>query len=221
VDSAGESTLPFAGDGNPLASEAPADWDRLIEAIGPASILVVIESRMSTSLRKRMTPEDIWQEVLLHAWRDRAKCTWRGIKSFRAWLLTIADHRIRDAADHESAAKRGGGKSPIAFSTLAVSDSDGGRPAPFPGPAGSTTPSRVAIHREQAQAMQAALQQLPEELREVVRLRLFDQQPIEAIARTLNIGESAVRHRFRKGSEIYHRRLVAEFATRSAPPGPR
>lgn len=38
---------------------------------------------MSAALRRRHTSEDIWQETLLHAWRDRDRCEWRGLKSNR------------------------------------------------------------------------------------------------------------------------------------------
>jgi RNA polymerase sigma factor (sigma-70 family) len=210
-----EPTSLFEEDENPLLSDSSADWDRLIEAVGPASILVAIEMRMSAALKKRLSPEDIWQETLLYAWRDRTKCEWRGLKSFRSWLLTVMDRRIRDAAAHEAAAKRGGGQSPVPFSTLEQTESRGTQDSPFPGPVGSTTPSRIAIHREQAAAMRVALELLPVEFRDVVRMRLFEQLKVEEIATRLSIGASAVRHRFRKGARMYQHGLMRELATRS------
>ena len=74
---------------DPSRFDSAEEWSRRIEAVGPASMLVVIGWRMSDALKKRMAPEDIWQETLLHAWRDRARFEWRGIKSFRVWLLKI------------------------------------------------------------------------------------------------------------------------------------
>lgn len=199
---------------NPLLSDSAQAWDHLIESLNPASLLVVIDSRMSTMLRRRLSAEDIFQESLLHAWRDRRKCEWKGVRSFRSWLLTIIDNRIREAADYQSAQKRGGGQEPIAFSAMR-SDSD---EAAF-GPAGSTTPSRLAIYQEQAAAMRAALERLPEEVREVVRLRLFEQLEIAEIAQQLTIGESAVRHRFRRGAELYHQLLKEAIASRATTTG--
>ena len=170
---------------------------------------------MSAALRRRHTPEDIWQEALLHAWRDRARCEWRGLKSFRSWLMSIIDNRIRDAAAHEGAAKRGGGSTPVPFSAIEQSGSQGDRESNFPGPVASTTPSRIAVFREQADAMREALRSLPAEMREVVRLRLFEQLAMTAIAERLEIGLSAARHRFRKGAQIYQRQLVSALASRS------
>ena len=209
-----------AGD-NPLRSESPVAWDDLIQAAGPPSLLVVIESRMSAALRRRIAPEDIFQEALLHAWRDRARCEWRGVKAFRSWLLSIIDHRIRDAADREDAEKRGGGRAVVSINTGesgSFSGTGAGQPVMPPALVASTTPSRVAIYREQAQAMRAAIEALPDELREVVRLRLFEQRTIEQIAAQLSLGEAAVRHRFRKGAEAYQRRLTAALASRSHSP---
>lgn len=202
----------MAGDTeNPLCSDSVTAWDRLIEAVGPASLLAVIELRMSPALRRRYAAEDVFQEALLHAWRDRAQHQWRGLKSFRNWLLTIIDRRICDLADQAQAQKRGGDAGPVQFSSL--SGPSGAGPSPLPWD--STTPSRMAVYREQAEAMRAALAGLPDDVRDVVRLRLFEQLRVEEIAQRLDLGVSAVRHRFRKGAELYQRILVAELGTRS------
>ena len=63
--------------------------------------------------------------------------------------------------------------------------------------------------------MRGALANLPDDVRDVVRLRLFEQLPVDEIAQRLNLGPAAVRHRFRKGAELYQQRLVAELGTRS------
>ena len=117
----------------------------------------------------------------------------------------IIAHRILDAADHGSAGKRAGGPA-VPFSSL---DGTGATTTAGEGglPAGSTTPSRLAAYREEAEVMRVALAGLPEEFREIVGLRLFEQCPLEEIAARLDLGVEAVRHRFRKGSELYVRRL--------------
>lgn len=205
----------FEGSENPLLTDSPGVWDQLIEAIGPASLLVVIESRMSAALKRSCTPEDIWQETLLHVWRDRGRCEWRGLKRFRGWVLTVADRRIHDAADRIAAQKRGGGVETLAFSGFERGDRGGSTLTAFLGPVGSTTPSRLAIHAEQAAAMRAALEALPKRVRDVVRLRLFEQLTVEEVAEHLGIGVGAARHRFREGAALYRRRLTNELASRS------
>jgi len=195
---------------NPLLTDSPGAWDRLLEAVGPAALLAVIELRMSTALKRQYPAEDVLQEALLHAWRDRAQHEWRGVRSFRNWLLTIIDHRIQDLADRSAAQKRGGDTPAVEFSALTAS---GTRSALLPWD--STTPSRIAVYREQAAAMRGALERLPDDVRDVVRLRLLEQLPVEEIAQRLQLGASAVRHRFRRGAELYQKHLMAELATRS------
>ncbi len=57
-------------------------------------------------LKRQLSAEDIWQETLCMAWRDREKHRWQGPRSYRGWLLAIAKNRIRDAADRMDAKKR-------------------------------------------------------------------------------------------------------------------
>lgn len=202
-------------DANPLRSTDPRDWERLIESLGPASLLVAIEGRMSAELRARLNADDILQETLLHLWRDRERIEWRDAKSFRSLVLSMADHRIHDAADLANAAKRGGGRAAV---SIDASNSNASRSsAGARGPAASTTPSRIAMRREQADGMQRALASLPDEFREVVRLRAFELLALEEIAARLGLGVSAVRHRFRKGSALYAQRLRVELDTSAVP----
>jgi RNA polymerase sigma factor (sigma-70 family) len=197
----------------PSLSES-ATWDERIRAVGPASLLVLIEHRTSPTLKRLMTSEDILQDALLLAWRDRNRFEWRGLKAFRSWLLSIIDHRIQDASTAATAAKRGGGRLPIRLSELDAAgfeSGDGLRGAPVQ----STTPSQIALYKEQADAMRAALDALPADLAAVVRLRLFEQRSLEETADALGIGISAAWHRFRKGAEAYRRRLRAAMTSRS------
>ncbi len=198
---------------SPLLSSTPHTWERLIESVQPASLLLVIERRMGADLRKVLTAEDVLQEALLHAWRDRQRFEWRGIGSFRSWLLSIIDHRIRDAADLNSAAKRTPDRPTVPFPDIGAGVTT---TAGFDFPVGSTTPSKLAMYREQAEVMRQALDALPEDLREIVGLRLFEQCPTEEIAARLDLGVEAVRHRFRKGSELYVRRVRAALGPKPA-----
>ena len=120
-------------DANPLLSDDPAVWQELIEAVGPAVILVVIRERMSSLLKQRLTPEDVWQETWLQVWKDRKRCEWRGLRSFRRWLLKVVENRIRDAADRETAMRPGGDRGAVSFSSL-TPESGVDRPVAVLGP---------------------------------------------------------------------------------------
>lgn len=199
---------------------APArEWESWVAQADPASLLVVIENRMSSLLQRSHAAEDVLQEALLHAWRSRDQVEWRGPRSFRSWLLSIIDNRIRDLVDRETAQKRGGTRKPLSLASLGAPagslSHDGGA---LLEPAGSTTPSRLAMYAEEAEVIRVCLEALPPELRDVVRLRLLEQMSIEEVAARVGIGVSAARHRLRKGAELYHAKLRAALASRTTSP---
>lgn len=84
----------------------------------------------------------------------------------------------------------------------------------LPDPLVSTTPSRLAMHTEMAECMRAAMESLPDELHEVVRMRLFEEYGLDRIAAALGIGHSGVKHRLRKGAALYRERLASEYESR-------
>ena len=63
--------------------------------------------------------------------------------------------------------------------------------------------------------MSQAIGGLPEDLAEVVRLRLFDERTVPEIAKLLDVGESAVKDRFRKGAMSYRKRLSSLLSPES------
>lgn len=191
--------VPRTEDVPDLSSEA--GWTRAVDAAVPASLLVVIASRLG-SLEREFSAEDILQESLLRAWRCRVSLRWQGYRAFRSWLLTICDHVIADARDRAHAAKRGGGR----VSGFEFLQNE---------PAGSTTPSRIASFREHAELMRSALADLPDDLREVVRLRIFEQIELLEIAERVRLPLSTVQHRVRRGAALYQTRLRSLLALSS------
>ncbi len=188
--------------GEPIPDD-PAAWDALVESCGPASILVAIRGRMSRALLSRTTAPDIWQDTLLNAWRLRSEVKWRGIRAFRSWLITIADHCIHDAHDRESAMKR----SPEHNTNCALRARVTGANAGFriEDIFSSATPGRCAAIAEQAAIMIRALESLEEDVREIVRLRLFEEREMKDVAMQLGINLATCKSRFRRGAEVYQR----------------
>lgn len=180
----------------------PTEWGRLVESLDVASVFVVINSWLGPKLRGPISAEDIWQETLWCSWRDRDQHDWRGLASWRVWLLSIARNRVRDAGRLQGRAKRGGGHNIAPFSSLAERES-----VSHMLPPGSTTPSRVAGYRERANAMERALDGLEPDLRTVVRLRLFEEVPIREIAEQLQLPLSTAKDRLLRGVTSYRHRL--------------
>ena len=133
--------------------------------------------------------------------------------AYRAWFLTVIDNRLRDAGKREGAARRDARRE-VSFEPRPGSEASRAE-GELPELALTSTPLRRALVRERAEVMKAALAALPGELREVVRLRVFEERCTEDVARELGIGLSAAKHRFRKGAALYRERLQHEWATRS------
>lgn len=186
----------------PQPHQDPTTWGRLVESLDVASVFVVIGGWIGPRLRGQIAIEDIWQETLWCSWRDRNQHDWRDLAAWRTWLLSIAKNRIRDAARTQSRHKRGGDRSTAPFSTLGDRDSIQSML-----PAGSTTPSRVAGLRERARAMEAALDSLEPELRDIVRLRLFEEAPMREVAEQLGLPLSTAKERLLRGVQKYRVRL--------------
>lgn len=186
----------------------PASWGELVDSLDIAGIFVVMSSWLGPKLRGQVALEDLWQETLWLAWRDRKQHEWRGLSAYRSWLLTIAHNRVRDVARSLGRLKRGGATGTALFSHLAAEQ---GRDSSYLPPA-STTPSRLVGHRERAAVMQRALDGLDEDAREIVRLRLFEEVPTRAIAERFGLPLSTTKERLLRGMQKYRRLLRRNLA---------
>lgn len=177
----------------------PAGFDQLVEAVGPDACLVAIGRMIGPELRAWCSAEDLWQETLALAWRDREQHRFEGVRAYRAWLLAIARNRARDLARRAAAQKRGDGR----VGLFPDQEGTGDRTLSAWLPPDSRTPSRVAQHAERARLMREALDTLPDELEPVLRLHLFEERTMESVAEELELHLSAAWRRYRKAAALY------------------
>ncbi|MCE9635314.1 MAG: RNA polymerase sigma factor [Planctomycetes bacterium] len=196
----------------------PSRFDAIIDEAGPDSILVIIDRSMGPVVRGVCQAEDVWQETLALAWRDRAQHTWTDVRAYRSWLITIAKNRIRKIARDATTEKRGGKGTRALFSDF--EQAEGVSSLGNLLPAGSETPSRVASSRERSRVMLAALAELPEEDQALLQARLFEERPMEDVAGEMGIHLSAAWRRFRKALEAYTKRLEVLRSRSVSPPQP-
>jgi RNA polymerase sigma-70 factor (ECF subfamily) len=134
--------------------------------------------------------DDVIQETCVEAIRDIDRFEWRGAGSFESWLGEIARTCLLDLVRSYRRQKRGGNMVRRRISWIDVAEHLMRHPeghAPIP------TPSRIAVGKELICAIQAAVSQLPENERRVMRLYYLEQQPTEAIAAELDVSPGAVR----------------------------
>ena len=129
--------------------------------------------------------QDVWQRVIA------ARAGWKPDAAFATWLFRIAHNRLND---HWRAAKH----------RPAAPDDGDDRAARVPDP---TTPERELSQFEQRRRLQLALEELPEEQREVLLLRLEQELSLEEIGAITGVGRETVKSRLRYAMDKLRTRL--------------
>jgi RNA polymerase sigma-70 factor (ECF subfamily) len=129
--------------------------------------------------------QDIWQRVIA------AREDWTPEASFASWLYRIAHNRL---ADHWRA---------LQYRPPAPENADE-RTARIPDP---DTPERTLSEFEQRRTIQLALDELPEEQREVILLRLEQELTLEEIGAITGVGRETVKSRLRYAMDKLRTRL--------------
>ena len=147
-----------------------------------------IEPRIPAAVRRVLSVEDLVQQTFARAFQDFDTFEYRGEGAFRAWLRSIGEFRLRDAVKELQRKKRGGDRVQVGqAATASAADVMALLAGDDP------TASRLLRHDEAKQAMQLAIAELPEDYREVIRLRFFELKSIEETSELMNRTPSAVR----------------------------
>jgi RNA polymerase sigma-70 factor, ECF subfamily len=158
-------------------------------ALRRPQLCAFIERRLGAALRRKVEPDDLLQETSAEAVRSLPQVDLHQREVF-GWLCQIAERRIIDA--HRK--------------YIVSQKRDAGREVPIHAPpdtsrgglvdllVASMTTASQAFSRDQKQMrLLAALDQLPGEQREALRLRYVDGLPSKDIAERLGKSDGAVR----------------------------
>lgn len=148
-----------------------------------------LQPKIPAAMQRHLSIEDLIQQVYARAFLDLAKFEYRGVGSFRAWLRSIGEFRLRDATKEMQRKKRGGDR--IQIDTANAKNSAADVMAMLT--ADDPTASRVLRHHEAEQAMQLAIAELPEDYRQVIQLRYFEMRSIQETAKLMSRSEASVR----------------------------
>jgi RNA polymerase sigma factor (sigma-70 family) len=129
--------------------------------------------------------QDVWQRVIA------ARQQWKPDAAFSTWLFRIAHNRMND---HWRAQKH----------RPAAPDDADERAARVPDP---HTPERTLSEFEQRRRLQLALDELPDEQREVLTLRLEQELTLEEIGSINGVGRETVKSRLRYAMDKLRSRL--------------
>ena len=131
--------------------------------------------------------QDVWQRVIT------ARQSWKPDAAFSTWLYRIAHNRLADhwrALQHRPPAPDDADER-----TERVPDHD--------------TPERHLSEFEERRRLQLALDELPEEQREVILLRLEQELSLEEIGEMTGVGRETVKSRLRYAMDKLRQRLNA------------
>lgn len=179
---------------NDVARWLPAARAGSREALGQALeayrtyLLLIANRQIDPELRAKGGASDLVQETFLEAQRDFARFQGNSAEELQAWLRQLLLHNLANfARRYRETNKRQIGRE-VALEEETPSGEQG------PGvPADTPSPSGQAIAHEQAAALEQALQQLPEDYREVILLRYQEGRSFPDIAQRLHRSENAVR----------------------------
>lgn len=159
-------------------------------------LLAFVEHRMGPGLRQRLDPDDIVQEVSLAAVRPAGAPPDEAApqRDPFSWLCHVAEQRIIDAhRRHFGAAKRDAAREvSIDAPRRGGTDDDAGGLASMLA-ASMTTPSQALSRDAKEHHLRQAIETLPREQREAIRLRYVDGLATKDIARLLGKSDVSVR----------------------------
>ena len=161
-----------------------------------------VERLIGRMVRDTDLVQDIAQETFIRAYRALAQ--FRGDAQFYTWLYRIA---VNTAKKQLLELKR----DPLVFHSQMKSSEDdetsGSEREPNIGLADTETPEAVLASKEIAEAVNAAMDALPEELRLAITLREIEGLSYEEIAQTLDCPIGTVRSRIFRAREAISNRI--------------
>ncbi len=154
---------------------------------------VLSRNQLDRRVHHRVSPSDVVQETLLEAHRDFNSFRGSEIEEFTGWLRRVLVHNIAQAvATHMSAAKRSVRREQLIDNLSASVNQTHQRLSAFAVDQGRS-PASEADHRESLSQLAAALEQLPTDYQQVIRLRHLDGLAFDEVAQRLGRSTGAVR----------------------------
>lgn len=179
------SKAPF----NPVANlhTDPAAIAALLEKHRRA-LLIYVNGRLGSTLRGKVEPEDIAQDVAIKALRELPRTDLSSRDPF-SWLCHLAEECVIDAHRRFDAAKRDAEREQAGN----VPAAEGSQDLIALLAASMTSPTQAAVRNERETQLRAVLATLPEDQREVLRMRYVEGLATKEIAARMNRSDVAIR----------------------------
>jgi RNA polymerase sigma-70 factor (ECF subfamily) len=151
-------------------------------------LLLIAQEELDPALRAKTGASDVVQETFLEAQRDLVQFKGGTEAEFRGWLRQLLLHNLANLVRHYRDTAKRQVKREV---EIPVPDSCGaggsGPAAPIP------TPSVQAMARESVEVIRRAMEQLPEDYRQILLLRYEEERSFEEIGQRMNRTANAAR----------------------------
>jgi RNA polymerase sigma-70 factor, ECF subfamily len=153
-----------------------------------AALVAYVEKRLGSTLKGKVEPQDIAQEAAIKALRELPQTDLTNRDPF-GWLCHLAEQCVIDAHRHFAASKRDAGREQAGNVHVAEASQD------FIAllTASITTPTQAVVRNERETNLRAAIATLPEDQREVLRMRYVEGLPTKEIALRMKKTDVAIR----------------------------
>jgi RNA polymerase sigma-70 factor, ECF subfamily len=153
-------------------------------------VLAAVRARLGAELRGKLESWDIVQDALLASLKNVQSFDQTSEGAFLNWLAKVVENRIRDQMDHFRAAKR---DHRLEKALAGPRSAESSAPLDIPENNGQPTPSQVLILSEDLARLEKAMDQLPEESRELIVAVKIEGRTYDEIAQDLGKSPDAVR----------------------------
>ncbi|MGH7200937.1 MAG: RNA polymerase sigma factor [Planctomycetaceae bacterium] len=168
------------------------DSEALVEFIESRrrQLLSFIDRNLSDGLKRKVEPQDVLQEVAVSALGGLQDMDLSERDPF-SWLCQLAERRIIDAHRKYFGAQKRSAEREVSLGSPATASRAGGFVEFLA--ASMTTPSQALSRNQREFKLMAALETLPEDNREALRMRYVENLPSKEIAQRLGKTDGAVR----------------------------
>jgi RNA polymerase sigma-70 factor (ECF subfamily) len=153
-------------------------------------VLAAVRARLGAELRGKLESWDVVQDALLASLKNVQSFNQTSEGAFLNWLAKVVENRIRDQLDFFRADKRDHRlERPLA----GPRSEESSVPLDIPERSGVPTPSQFLVLSEDLARLEKAMDQLPEESRELIVSVKIEGQTYDEIAQHLGKSPDAVR----------------------------
>jgi RNA polymerase sigma-70 factor (ECF subfamily) len=153
-------------------------------------VLAAVRARLGAELRGKLESWDVVQDALLASLKNVQSFNQTSEGAFLNWLAKVVENRIRDQLDYFRADKRDHRlERPVAGPRSAESSV----PLDIPERSGVPTPSQFLVLSEDLARLEKAMDQLPEESRELIVAVKIEGRTYDEVAQDLGKSPDAVR----------------------------